>query len=142
MSYVQYRTAGQLLPARYDDSVHRRWGVEVRVGAPVVSVSAFVPTTDAKKRTTYQPLTGPLSSPVRLRLWLNPELQSLGARINPQCVYWSAEKGEGRWSRAGCQTEMTPQYDTTQPLLVNCTCSHLSTFTVLVDIVDMQVGVS
>ena len=48
----------------------------------------------------------------------------------------------GEWSRAGCQTEVPEDWhvSVTKPFLVNCTCNHLSTFAVLVDLVDMQVS--
>ena len=47
----------------------------------------------------------------------------------------------GEWSRAGCQTEVSNDWhvSVTKPFLVNCTCNHLSTFAVLVDLVDLQV---
>jgi cadherin EGF LAG seven-pass G-type receptor 1 len=47
----------------------------------------------------------------------------------------------GEWSRAGCQTEVADDWhvSVTKPFLVNCTCNHLSTFAILVDLVDMQV---
>jgi hypothetical protein len=50
----------------------------------------------------------------------------------------------GEWSRAGCQTEVSDNWhvSATKPFLVNCTCNHLSTFAVLVDVVDMQVSIS
>jgi cadherin EGF LAG seven-pass G-type receptor 1 len=43
LSYAQYRTAGSLLPERYDETVSRRWGVELRVGSPVISLAILVP---------------------------------------------------------------------------------------------------
>lgn len=135
LSYVQYRTLGPLLPSRYDDTVLRRWGVDLRVGSPVVSLAAYVPGDKS-----YKPLGGPLHAPVRVRLWLDPQLQSLGPRANPQCVYWR----EGQWSRAGCQTEVQAlawRGSARLPVLINCTCSHLSTFAVLVDVVDMDVSI-
>lgn len=147
LSYVQYRTLGPLLPDHYDDTVSRRWGVDLRVGSPVVSLAAYVPGSDKESekdrdrdKAAYRPLGGHLHAPVRVRLWLDPQLQALGSRANPQCVYWR----EGQWSRAGCQTEV--QQTTTWrggarlPVLINCTCSHLSTFAVLVDVVDMDVS--
>ncbi|XP_052128982.1 protocadherin-like wing polarity protein stan isoform X1 [Frankliniella occidentalis] len=144
LSYVQYRTLGPLLPDRYDETVLRRWGVDLRVGSPVVSLAAYVPGSDKdkdpvdKEKAAYRPLGGHLNAPVRVRLWLDPQLQVLGPRANPQCVYWR----EGQWSRAGCQTEVqqTPMWrgGVRLPVLINCTCSHLSTFAVLVDVVDLD----
>lgn len=161
LSYVQYRTLGPLLPDQYDDTVLRRWGVDLRVGSPVVSLAAYVPGSDKdviadkqkeaaanrnpnRNRNGHRPLGGHLHAPIRVRLWLDPQLQVLGARANPQCVYWR----EGRWSRAGCQTEVPSQMQMASawrggarmPVLINCTCSHLSTFAVLVDVVDLDVS--
>lgn len=49
----------------------------------------------------------------------------------------------GEWSRVGCRTELEEdwcEYYEGHPLLVNCTCNHLSTVAVLVDIVDLEVS--
>jgi cadherin EGF LAG seven-pass G-type receptor 1 len=43
LSYAQYRTAGSLLPERYDETVSRRWGVELHVGSPIISLAILVP---------------------------------------------------------------------------------------------------
>lgn len=43
ISYAEYRQAGALLPSVYDDSVVRRWGVDITIGSPVLSVSILVP---------------------------------------------------------------------------------------------------
>jgi cadherin EGF LAG seven-pass G-type receptor 1 len=48
VSYAQYRTAGSLLPARYDETVSRRWGVELRVGSPIISLAILVPVDEAE----------------------------------------------------------------------------------------------
>lgn len=73
---------------RFDDSVTVRWGVEVAVGSPVVTVSVLVPSKDG-----YMSLTGiPLQSPVQISLWLN-EKDDIKTRTNPQCVHWSTARG-------------------------------------------------
>lgn len=49
----------------------------------------------------------------------------------------------GEWSRVGCRTELGENWfisDDGAPLIVNCTCNHLSTFAVLVDVVDLEVS--
>lgn len=43
VSYAQYKEAGLLLSKKYDDSVVRRWGVDITVGSPLISVSVLVP---------------------------------------------------------------------------------------------------
>lgn len=49
LSYVQYRELGGILPKRFDDSVTVRWGVEVAVGSPVVTVSVLVPSENGSR---------------------------------------------------------------------------------------------
>lgn len=49
----------------------------------------------------------------------------------------------GEWSRVGCRTELDENWFAKRQngaLLVNCTCNHLSTFAVLVDVVDLEVS--
>lgn len=46
----------------------------------------------------------------------------------------------GEWSRAGCHTELPAgSWWRQEPVLVNCTCRQLGTFTVLQDIVGPEV---
>lgn len=139
LSYVQYKELGALLPRRFDDSVTVRWGVEVAVGSPVVTVSVLVPTDNGSKA-----LTGTLQSPVQIQLWI---IEDDGAKIraNPQCVHWSAAREIGQWSRIGCTTEMEERISGRQ--LVNCSCQgvilevknlQLATFAVLTDVLDLE----
>ncbi|XP_012288367.1 protocadherin-like wing polarity protein stan [Orussus abietinus] len=132
LSYVQYRELGALLPRRFDDSVAGRWGVEVAVGSPVLTVSVLVPTESG-----YESITGiPLQSPVQIRLWLNAE-DRLKTRTNPQCVHWSTARGIGEWSRMGCTTEVEDA-SSIAGSIVNCSCLQLSTFAVLTDVLDLE----
>ncbi|XP_050557052.1 protocadherin-like wing polarity protein stan isoform X2 [Spodoptera frugiperda] len=94
-----------------------------------------------KKKLIYKSLSGiRLKRPVRLQMWLDIDRETFGSRTNPQCVHWSTLRGSGEWSRVGCHTEIdydwSPYSD--EPLLINCTCNHLSTFAVLVDEVDIE----
>lgn len=43
LSYAQYKQAGLLFPDLYDDSVVRRWGIDIVVGSPLISISVLVP---------------------------------------------------------------------------------------------------
>lgn len=43
VSYAQYKQAGALFPEVYDASVVRRWGVDITIGSPLISVSILVP---------------------------------------------------------------------------------------------------
>ncbi|XP_013196318.2 protocadherin-like wing polarity protein stan [Amyelois transitella] len=98
-------------------------------------------TKDVFKKLIYKSMSGiRLKRPVRLQLWLDIDVETFGSRTNPQCVHWSTIRGFGEWSRVGCHTEI--DYDWSpysgEPLLINCTCNHLSTFAVLVDEVDIE----
>ncbi|KAG7212572.1 hypothetical protein KM043_012871 [Ampulex compressa] len=132
LSYVQYRELGAILPQRFDDSVAVRWGVEVAVGSPVITVSVLVPADNG-----YESLTGvPLQSPVQVRLWLS-EHEDFKTRTNPQCVHWSTARGVGEWSRMGCTTEVEDS-SLSFGSLVNCSCMQLSTFALLTDVLDLE----
>lgn len=73
---------------RFDDSVNIRWGVEIAIGSPIVTVSVLVPS-----EAGYNTLTGiPLDSPVRVSMWMS-ENDGSKTRINPQCVHWSTARG-------------------------------------------------
>lgn len=43
ITYVQYKEAGSLIPNVYDESVVRRWGVNITIGSPLISVSVLIP---------------------------------------------------------------------------------------------------
>lgn len=43
VSYAQYKQAGGLFPEIYDASVVRRWGVDITIGSPLISISILVP---------------------------------------------------------------------------------------------------
>ncbi|CAK1552868.1 unnamed protein product [Leptosia nina] len=246
-SYLQYsRNTSQLMPLHLDESVSRRWGVNITIGSPILQVSLFVPeyvwtkeakdsddntdntmedfdgvayinkgnshqtqnngdhknpwnqndnsiqdhgpiviqptfkkqdkayitdnlqenessfvaeklepqalaltleqkegnvTKDFSKKLVYKSLNGiRLKKPIRLQIWLDINRETFGSRTNPQCVHWSTLRGSGEWSRVGCHTEIDYNWSpySAEPLLINCTCNHLSTFAVLVDEVDIE----
>lgn len=65
-----------------------RWGVEVAVSSPVITVSLLVPTANGHESLTDTPL----QTPVRISLWLSED-DGFKTRINPQCVHWSTARG-------------------------------------------------
>ncbi|XP_049823743.1 protocadherin-like wing polarity protein stan isoform X2 [Aethina tumida] len=198
VSYAQYKQAGSLLPQSYHESIMRRWGVDVVIGSPLISVSILVPEyveavakptppvifediklpdaeiqkwnkkvyvePDVKvheneaylrsevgrkkrdrsltKKLLYRSLAGvSLAMPIRLQIWLDSNYTVFNERSNPQCVHWTTARGFGEWTRVGCRTELNENWfdkDSNEPLLVNCTCNHLTTFAVLVDVVDLE----
>lgn len=222
VSYAQYKEAGNIFAKNYDASVVSRWGVDITLGSPIISVHILVPEyveavkplpldilkyqqnykdpdlpqnkednwykrmpddsgmkihkndpqfliynnrkkrdDMSTKRLLYKSLSGTqLRQPIRLQIWLNSSDTIFNERSNPQCVHWSTARGYvvevemfsktkllicriGEWSRVGCRTELAENWfdvEEETPLMVNCTCNHLSTFAVLVDVVDLEVS--
>jgi cadherin EGF LAG seven-pass G-type receptor 1 len=89
----------------------------------------------------YRTLGSPhLSQPIKVQIWLDLERKRFGARSNPQCVRWNSFTN--LWTRIGCQTEI-PDYealadDLESQILINCTCTHISNYAVLVDVIDPE----
>ncbi|XP_050681661.1 protocadherin-like wing polarity protein stan isoform X2 [Leptidea sinapis] len=245
-SYLQYsRNTSELMPLRLDETVTRRWGVNITLGSPILQVSLYVPeyvwvkeakegedivdindiegityinkgnphannqissqatrnswnadtndnhgpvviqptfkkqdksaypgetlenesyvaekleslqslslkldatdknrnSSTIEKKLVYKSLNGiRLKRAIRLQMWLDINRETFGSRTNPQCVHWSTLRGVGEWSRVGCHTEIDYDWSpySNEPLLINCTCNHLSTFAVLVDEVDIE----
>ena len=76
MSYVVFRSLGNLLPEAYDNNVERRWGVGLSAKSPVFTLAVH---------TSHKGLLqGKLNPSVRLRF----KLGHLSRRSNPQCVTW------------------------------------------------------
>nr|XP_018907159.1 PREDICTED: protocadherin-like wing polarity protein stan isoform X2 [Bemisia tabaci] len=134
VGYAQYKTVGHLLSKRYDETVVKRWGVDLLIGSPVVSVVVIANDPDTDEIVTLNNKV-PLTAPVRLRLWLNEPMVS--SRSNPQCVRWTADN---EWTRAGCHTELPESnwWRSSEPILINCTCNQLSTHALLVDMIDPE----
>lgn len=87
----------------------------------------------------YRSLGSPhLSQPIKLQMWLNIDRAMFGPRSNPQCVRWNSFTGS--WTRLGCQTQ-APNYEADflyddRPIIINCTCTHISNYAVLIDVID------
>lgn len=92
-------------------------------------------------KVTYRSLGSPhLSQPIRVQMWLNIEKNRFGPRLNPQCVRWHTFNNQ--WTRIGCHTEM-PDYekvidDASSLILINCTCTHVSSYAVIIDVIDPE----
>jgi cadherin EGF LAG seven-pass G-type receptor 1 len=50
VGYVQYRTLGALLPLHYDDTVLKRYSVDLQVGSPVISLVATLNQNNPKSK--------------------------------------------------------------------------------------------
>uniref|UniRef100_A0A182QFS4 Protocadherin-like wing polarity protein stan n=1 Tax=Anopheles farauti TaxID=69004 RepID=A0A182QFS4_9DIPT len=58
-TYAQYKDGGELFPANYDETVTRRWGVEMQIASNVLSIAIVTP--ESAKETSsqmYQPSGG------------------------------------------------------------------------------------
>ncbi|XP_033247045.1 protocadherin-like wing polarity protein stan isoform X1 [Drosophila miranda] len=96
----------------------------------------------APERMVYRSLGSPhLLQPIKLQMWLDMDTARFGPRSNPQCVRWNSFTNQ--WTRLGCQTE-APDFDgdfapsPQQPILINCSCTHISNYAVVVDIIDPE----
>ncbi|KAL5289018.1 CELSR2 family protein [Megaselia abdita] len=92
------------------------------------------------KPVVYKSLGSPhLQQPIKLQMWLDIDPSRYGPRSNPQCVRWNSFTNQ--WTRLGCQTEV-PNYDEPlqegDPIYINCTCTHISNYAVIVDIIDPE----
>ncbi|XP_068147300.1 protocadherin-like wing polarity protein stan isoform X2 [Drosophila tropicalis] len=97
---------------------------------------------DGNQQLVYRSLGSPhLSQPIKLQMWLDMDSSRFGPRSNPQCVRWNSFTNQ--WTRLGCQTEI-PDFDgdfslsSQQPILINCSCTHISNYAVIVDIIDPE----
>ncbi|XP_055533079.1 protocadherin-like wing polarity protein stan isoform X2 [Wyeomyia smithii] len=95
--------------------------------------------TDDNIQLEYKSLGNPhLPQPIKLQMWLQIPRNWFGPRSNPQCVRWNNHLN--MWTRLGCQTEI-PDYDLlafNKTILINCTCSQVSSYAVLVDVIDPE----
>ncbi|XP_001961249.3 protocadherin-like wing polarity protein stan isoform X3 [Drosophila ananassae] len=98
--------------------------------------------TDQQEQVIYRSLGSPhLAQPIKLQMWLDVDAARFGPRSNPQCVRWNSFTNQ--WTRLGCQTEI-PDFDgdfsptAQQPILVNCSCTHISSYAVIVDVIDPE----
>uniref|UniRef100_A0A8D8VR67 Protocadherin-like wing polarity protein stan n=1 Tax=Cacopsylla melanoneura TaxID=428564 RepID=A0A8D8VR67_9HEMI len=138
IGYTQYKDLSSLMPLDVDDTVISRWGVSLVLGSPVLSIVISVnKRSDDRQVKSVSVLNNqtPLDQPIRARLWLWH--RPLSSKSNPQCVRWAEETKE--WTRIGCKTELPYDNDwwkSADPILVNCTCNTLSTYAILVDLLD------
>lgn len=111
--YAVYSTLPSLLPLEIHSSVRKR-NYPLSVNSPVLSLSLH--TEDGKS----------VSQPVDITF----QLLRLQNHSAPQCVYWHSSETGGFWSAVGCyaiHSNLTH---------VRCSCAHLSTFAVLMDLTD------
>lgn len=94
-----------------------------------------------KRPTVYRSIGSPhLAQPIMLQMLIQVERSRFGPRSNPQCVRWNGFTGS--WTRLGCQTQQ-PDYEAlllepSAPIMVNCSCAHISNYAVIVDVIDPE----
>jgi cadherin EGF LAG seven-pass G-type receptor 1 len=92
-------------------------------------------------KVVYRSLGSPhLSQPIRVQMWLNIDKARFSPRLNPQCVRWHTFNNQ--WTRIGCQTEL-PDYEKVNEdggtfILINCTCTSVSSYAVVIDVIDPE----
>jgi cadherin EGF LAG seven-pass G-type receptor 1 len=117
-------------------------GETSNVAQPVrAKIKREVITREDEDKVTYRSLGSPhLSQPIRVQMWLNIEKTRFSPRLNPQCVRWHTFNNQ--WTRIGCHTEI-PDYnkiieDSSSLILINCTCTHVSSYAVVIDVIDPE----
>ncbi|XP_035231471.1 protocadherin-like wing polarity protein stan isoform X2 [Stegodyphus dumicola] len=129
IAYAIYPTVGQMLPDFYDISVRQRFGITLSANTPMMTIIA-------QPANSSTLLGENLSQNFRFRF----RIHDVTDHTSPQCAYWDYSLGSrGKWSTEGCSTIGTNYVSVlgVQPY-VNCSCSHLSTFGVLMDITDKE----
>lgn len=94
-----------------------------------------------ENRLIYRSLGSPhLTQPIKIQMWLDIPRKLFNSRSNPQCVRWNSFTNF--WTRIGCQTEI-PNFEAIlenkiKQIMINCSCSHVSNYAVLVDVIDPE----
>ncbi|CAL1293860.1 unnamed protein product [Larinioides sclopetarius] len=126
VAYALYPTVGQMLPHIYDLSVRQRFGIMLSANTPMMSLV----TQPVNSSSTQKENSAPN---VRFKF----KVHDISDHSSPQCAYWDYSQGSrGKWSTDGCVT-LGANFMSAQPY-INCSCSHLSTFGVLMDITDKE----
>lgn len=126
VGYMIYQTLGKVLPDHYDETVRNIPDRSMTVGTPVISLIL---------QNRKHHIKGQTSEPINITF---KQLTSHN-RSSPQCVYWLSLNHEGtagHWSRNGCV--MTDRYELRGENYVTCSCSHLSTYAVLMDMTSVE----
>jgi len=152
VGYIEYYSIWDVLPKKFLGDVDRRFNSELIASPPIVTLSVLA--------SRLGIVSGKQNSPIRLTY------EIFGRYIdssNPQCVVWQEPEGKkpvtdvatlielgtsgsspegGGWTTRPCLTEVEEVYMSKvgNVITVNCTCWHLSTFAVLIENNDIQVG--
>ncbi|ESO95836.1 hypothetical protein LOTGIDRAFT_231995 [Lottia gigantea] len=122
VGFIMYKTIGNLMSKNYSAEI--RTTHSIRINSPVVSL---VIVNEGRVK------SGNLKYPIEITF---RQLNTTN-RSNPLCVYWKTDNnGYSYWSRNGC--EVSDRYSKSQSQYVVCSCHHLSTFAVLMDVSDKE----
>ncbi|XP_042896981.1 protocadherin-like wing polarity protein stan isoform X2 [Parasteatoda tepidariorum] len=129
IAYAIYPTAGQMLPPGYDLSIRQRFGITLSANTPMMSIVI-------QPANSTEIIKQELSSDINFQF----RIHDTSDHSSPQCVFWDYTIGpRGKWSSEGCTTlGMNLISGRGMQPYVNCSCSHLSTFGVLMDITDKE----
>ncbi|XP_013421944.1 cadherin EGF LAG seven-pass G-type receptor 2-like isoform X1 [Lingula anatina] len=122
--YIMFKTLGSIIPASYDDKKVRVHDY-LTVNTPIMSLVL-----QDGNRTVKQPtpsVTFDFKQLVTER------------RTSPQCVYWEFVNKtglSGHWTSEGCWLDNRRESGGNK--FVTCSCNHLSYFSVLMDISDVE----
>jgi cadherin EGF LAG seven-pass G-type receptor 1 len=128
--YALYKTIGTLLLPEFCDTVRSDTGAQAVVNSALFSLNVISGNTVDHVSVTTEPIVF--------------EFRQLTVvnRSNPRCVYWdqSDRTSAGHWSSDGC--ELISRTDLPPYKYVQCQCSHLSTFAVVMDVSDDEMAVA
>ncbi|XP_006824531.1 cadherin EGF LAG seven-pass G-type receptor 2 [Saccoglossus kowalevskii] len=127
-SWFMFPTLGPMLPKSYDTDtvkIHDK----LALNTPVVSLTLYDGKADGQ-------LPNPLPSPIIVDFELKESIN----RSDPQCVYWDygMENNVGGWSTKGC----TLQLHNKSSNRVECACTHMTQFAVLMDVSPTPVALT
>ncbi len=115
VSYIIYRTAGDILPQNFEANLKQRYGVDLTLPSTTLGLAIL----DSEGNILNESIEKPIKYRIRV--------DYVNQRVQPQCVHWKAHgnQGRGTWSREGCRTEFHDPWTYDQEdVHVNCTCSH------------------
>ncbi|GAB6020348.1 hypothetical protein CHUAL_003060 [Chamberlinius hualienensis] len=124
VAYVIFSTIGPLLQAtNLAKDVRQRWETPLVIQSPVITLDIRPA---GSSLSSQRPSGNPLPFIIKFAI------QTANNVSDPQCVHWSKE---GQWSSKGCTGKWIKQHNRTS---VNCSCTQLSTYAVLMDFVGEE----
>ncbi|XP_053377924.1 cadherin EGF LAG seven-pass G-type receptor 1-like isoform X2 [Mercenaria mercenaria] len=124
VGYIMYKQLGDLLPKVYSDNVRVLSGRPMSANSPLFTILV---------KDDGKIVNGSLANPIVITF---KQLQTAN-RTSPQCVSWQYDSSrKGIWSSKGCV--QSDRYTLDTDMYVKCSCSHMTSFAVLMDISDQE----